>query len=46
MYGEKHQVSMAQVRKYGLYYHGSLFPLLHLCINISRGIQKLTESEC
>ena len=46
MCDETNQVSRAQVTKHGLYYHGSLFCLLHLCINISRGIQKLTESEC
>ena len=37
---------MAQVTKYDLYYHGSLFSLLRLCVNIRRGIHKLAESEC
>ena len=45
MYNETHQVLMAQTAEYSLYYHGSLFALLHLCVNISRGGYKLSESE-
>ena len=49
MYDETHQIQITECDLYTVF--GSLFALLqflvlHLCVNISRGIHKLTESEC